>query len=337
MGGWLTSVLLGLGARITGYALEPPSDPSFFEATGLQSRIDTSVLGDVRHPEALSAALREAEPSIVFHLAAQPLVRTANAQPHLTFETNIMGTVNLLEAVRTCSTVDAVLVVTTDKVYQNNNWHWAYRETDALGGSEPYSASKAGAELVLDAYRNVYFGSLREDESGTGLAAIRAGNIVGGGDWATDRLVPDIVRALAKGSPAVLRNPSATRPWQHVLDPLPGYLMLAEKLCADPAAYSTGWNFGPSSEDSVPVAQFAERLCDAWGGSASLEVVPDDRIFEENQLMLDSAKAAALLEWQPQWRLPVAIERTAEWYKAFYANEDVWRLTVDQCAELMDG
>ena len=336
MGGWLSTYLLGMGAEVTGFALEAPTTPSFFEATSLGDKLAASVIGDIRHPDTLGAAMAAAQPSVVFHLAAQALVRPAYAEPHLTFETNIMGTVNVLEAVRACSTVQAVVAVTTDKVYRNTGQIWAYRENEELGGREPYSASKAGSEIVLDAYRNAYLGSLKTDNSGVGLAAIRAGNIFGGGDWAADRLVPDAIRGFSEGAPLVLRNPAFTRPWQHVLGPLPGYLTLAERLCATPSTYSEGWNFGPPPEDGVPVLQLAELMQAAWGHDARVEVEPDTRIFEEQLLNVDSAKAAHQLNWTPKWTLETAISRTVEWYKAFYQDQDVWALSQAQCTEIME-
>jgi CDP-glucose 4,6-dehydratase len=336
MGGWLSSFLLRHGAEVTGYSLDPPTTPSFFEATSLGERLAASIIGDIRHRDALAEAMDAAQPSIVFHLAAQPLVRRAYAEPHLTFDTNMMGTVNVLEAARACGSVKAVLAVTTDKVYRNNNQCWPYRENDPLGGREPYSASKAAAEIVLDAYRNAYFGSLRGDDSGIGLAAIRAGNIFGGGDWGVDRLVPDAVRSFSAGSALVLRNPGFTRPWQHVLDPLPGYLILAERLYKSPSAYSDGWNYGPAVQDCRPVSELTELLRQAWGGDARVEIETDSRIFEEQLLALDSSKAAHRLDWTPKWPLETAVARTVDWYKAFYENGDLWALSQAQCAEIME-
>lgn len=335
MGGWLSGYLLRHGAEVTGYALSPPTTPSFFEATSLGERLTASVIGDIRDREALSGALAAARPGIVFHLAAQPLVRRAHAEPQLTFETNVMGTVNLLEAVRSCGSVGAVVVVTTDKVYRNTNQIRPYRENDPLGGREPYSASKAAAEIVLEAYRHTYLGALKADDGGIGLAAIRAGNIFGGGDWGSDRLVPDAIRSFSAGAALVLRNPGFTRPWQHVLTPLPGYLTLAERLCDSPSAYSEGWNFGPPVDDCRPVSELAGMVRRTWGGEARIEIKPDAGIFEEQLLTLDSSKAAHRLDWQPAWTLETAIARTVEWYKAFDQGVDMWALSQAQCAEVM--
>jgi CDP-glucose 4,6-dehydratase len=337
MGGWLSSLLLHYDARITGYALPAPTEPSFCNAVDLPRRITESVLGDIRDLDALTKALQAAEPEIIFHLAAQPLVRLAHAEPVLTYSVNVMGTVNLLEAARQVPSVKGIVVVTTDKVYRNHNWVWPYRETDSLGGIEPYSSSKACAEHVLDAYRNIYFHSLAKDRPAIGLASIRAGNVIGGGDWALDRLIPDAIRAFHRGSPLTLRHPASTRPWQHVLDPLPGYLTLAEKLTEEPAAYSTGWNFGPAPNDTQPVGIVARRMADLWGDGAEIVVQNDNRIFEETLLALDSSKATAELRWRQTWNLQDTLERTVGWYKKFYAGNDVWELTRNQIADLLTG
>lgn len=337
MGGWLASLLLQYGARITGYALPAPTEPSFCSAVDLPGRMAGSVFGDIRDLDTLTAALEAAQSEVIFHLAAQPLVRFAYAEPLTTYAVNVMGTVNLLEAARRVRTVKAIIVVTTDKVYRNHNWVWPYRETDLLGGIEPYSSSKACAEHVLDAYRHVYFHSLATDRETIGLASIRAGNVIGGGDWAADRLVPDAIRAFHRGDPLTLRHPASTRPWQHVLDPLPGYLTLAEKLVEAPAPHSTGWNFGPSPDDAQPVGVVARRMADLWGDGASIVVQNDSRVFEEKLLALDSSKAVAELRWRPTWNLNVALERTVQWYKEFYAGKDVWELTNNQISDLLRG
>jgi CDP-glucose 4,6-dehydratase len=337
VGGWLSGLLCELGAEVGGYALSPPTDPSFFEATGMADRLAASIIGDVRDGTGLAAAFQAIEPSIVFHLAAQPLVRRAQIEPQLTFETNVMGTVNVLQAVRDHAQTKAVLVMTTDKIYRNNNWVWPYRETDRIGGAEPYSASKAGTEFVVDAYRNVFLKPDSADGTGIGVASIRAGNIIGGGDWAAERLVPDAMRSFVEGRPVILRNPKATRPWQHVLDPLLGCLRLAENLASDPAAFSSGWNFGPAPDDSLPVRQLTEVLCEAWGGSAHFEIEESTAIFEERLLALDSSKAMAALAWRPRWRVSSAVRHTVDWYKAFYEGRDVWLLTREQYAEIIEG
>ena len=330
MGGWLSSLLLECGAEVFGYALAPPTDPSFFNATGLESRLASHIIGDVRNAAALEKAVKSARADIIFHLAAQPLVRFAHHNPQQTFDTNIMGTVNLLEAVRACTAVAATLVVTTDKVYRNVGTHTPYVEDDPLGGKEPYSSSKAATELVLDAYRHSYF-------EGKGLAAIRAGNIFGGGDWAAERLVPDAIRGFTGGDPLSLRNPASTRPWQHVLDPLPGYLTLAENLYEYPQHYSCGWNFGPELADCKSVSELSRLLKSAWGDGVEINIEPGDGVFEEKFLSLDSGKAKADLGWNPSWSLEEAVNHAVAWYKCHYGGDRnaLWSLTRAQCQKIL--
>lgn len=325
MGGWLSSLLSTRGALVHGYALQPPSEPSFFTATSLDLRIASSTIGDIRDGAGLRSALNATQPEILFHLAAQPLVRAAYADPLETFSTNVLGTAQVLDGLRQCESVKAALVVTTDKVYFNENRDAPYAEGDRLGGREPYSASKASSEFVVDAWRHSYLLPL-----GKGVATIRAGNIFGGGDWAANRLVPDAARAFNAGGALVLRYPDSTRPWQHVLDPLPGYLALAERLAAEPGNFSLGWNFGPSPEDCRSVGELAQMLATAWGVGATVEVRPADEIFEEKLLALDSSMAEARLGWRSRWPLAEAVENTAEWYRAFYRGADMWATTLGQ-------
>ncbi len=325
MGGWLCSYLLTKGAIVSGYATTPPTKPSFFEAVSLGKRLFASTIGDVRNLPALSAAMSDARPEVIFHLAAQPLVLTAYADPIETFETNVMGTVNVMQAARKLEGLMAMLLVTTDKVYQNNNWHWPYRENDPLGGQEPYSASKAASEHVITAYANSYFPDL-------GIAALRVGNIIGGGDWAANRLLPDAIRSFAAGAPLILRNPQSTRPWQHVLDPLPGYLTLAKRLAEEGTTCPGGWNFGPAAEDCQPVENVARQLVQAWGEEAEVRVERKSGIFEEKLLSLESAKSRAELGWAPKWHLSDAIFASVEWYKSHAENADMWAVTQAQIA-----
>jgi len=325
MGGWLCSYLLSKGAVVSGYALAPITNPSFFEAVSLGDRLDRSTIGDVRDLAALSTAMSDAQPEVIFHLAAQPLVLTAYADPIETFGTNVMGTVNVMQAARELDGLAAILLVTTDKVYQNNNWHWPYRENDPLGGKEPYSASKAASEHVITAYANSYFPEL-------GVAALRVGNIIGGGDWAANRLLPDAIRCFAANQPLTLRNPHATRPWQHVLDPLPGYLSLAQALAEKGTAFSGGWNFASAATDCQPVESVARQLAQAWGNGADVEIVETSKIFEERLLALDSAKSHAELGWSSRWCLSDAISALVEWYKAHGENADMWPITLAQIA-----
>jgi CDP-glucose 4,6-dehydratase len=325
MGGWLASALLARGAQVHGYALDPPDGPSFFVATGLAGRLASSTIGDIRDAARLRAALLSARPEIVFHLAAQPLVRAAHHTPIETFSVNVMGTAQVLEELRGIDTVRTALLVTTDKVYLNDSRATPYRESDRLGGREPYSASKACCEFVVDAWRHSYM-----RKCGIGVATIRAGNIFGGGDWAADRLVPDAIRNFSIGEPLVLRRPHATRPWQHVMEPVAGYLLLAERLVHDPERFGTAWNFGPPPMDCRPVAELAQLLAAAWGQGATVGAQPEDSIFEETLLSLDSTHAETALGWHPRWALDTAILKTADWYRAHGAGRDMWNLTQQQ-------
>lgn len=325
MGGWLAAYLIVRGAHVHGYALPPNTDPAFFDVVGLNDRLTSSVLADIGNLGTLSRALDDSAPSVVFHLAAQPLVRYARANPIETVASNVMGTANLLEAARLNPEVKAVVVVTTDKVYRNLERVEPYRETDALGGREPYSASKAASEFIVDAWHHSY---LREQSKG--VAAIRAGNIFGGGDWAADRLVPDAIRTFSAGKPLVLRNPASTRPWQHVLDPLRGYLALTEKLVEQPEDYSGKWNFGPEIQDCRSVIDLARVLAANWSDDARIEMDYDDSVFEERLLALDSTKSADRLDWTPRWSLETGVRKVVEWHRAQAQGADMWEATRDQ-------
>ncbi len=326
MGGWLGLWLSHLGAEVTGYALAPPTEPNFFQSTIRDGDL-RSVHGDVRDLVALRAAVQDARPEIAFHLAAQPLMRRAYDDPVTTYATNIMGTVNLLEALRGCDSLQATLIVTTDKVYDNREWAWGYREGDALGGHEPYGASKAAAEMVTHAYRHGYFADAKMP---VGLATARVGNVIGGGDWAEDRLVPDAIRAFSEQQPLVIRFPAATRPWQHVIEPLRGYLMLAERLAVEAEEFSGAWNFGPAEDDVRPVSWVAERLAERWGGDARVELGPRVGPRESKLLSISSAKAIAELGWRPVWPIDVALDCTLEWYRCFAAKGDTRALSLEQ-------
>jgi len=331
-GAWLALWLAGLGARVSGYALPPATTPSLFALAGVRDALSGHHLADVRDAAALARAVREAEPEVVFHLAAQPLVRLSYREPVETWGTNVMGTVNLLEAVRHCPSVKAVVVVTTDKCYENREWLWGYRETDGLGGHDPYSASKAAAELVADSFRKAFF-SAGVHGGGPLLATARAGNVIGGGDWSQDRLIPDAARAVAEGRSLRVRNPRATRPWQHVLESLRGYLLLAERLLAGDAGCADAFNFGPDPTGNVAVAEVLSRLAAQWQGLSWEVAAATDAPHEAGYLYLDSAKARRMLNWEPVWSLDEALARTASWYAAVAADPTVARRVTEEQLE----
>lgn len=315
-GSWLTTWLKALGARVIGLALAPEGDQSsLFEAVDVAQGM-VSTVGDIRDRAALTALFRRHRPEIVFHLAAQALVRRSYDDPVLTYATNVMGTVHLLEAVRESPSVRAVVNVTSDKCYENREWMWGYRENEALGGRDPYSSSKACAELVGAAYRSAFF----RDPGGPHLASARAGNVIGGGDWSQDRLVPDIVRALGAGQSIVLRHPEAIRPWQHVLEPLRGYLLLGQRLCTDGAPFAEAWNFGPPDDETVPVRDLVNRLLGAWGETGTHVEERAEGPGEAHALRLDSSKARARLGWRPLLPLDEALVWTVEWYRGYLAD-----------------
>jgi CDP-glucose 4,6-dehydratase len=327
-GGWLATWLSEMGAQVLGYALKPEAEPSFYSQCGLGSRIE-SVFGDVRHMDDLRHASRRFEPEVVFHLAGQPIVRRSYRDPVETFGTNVMGTVSVLEAVRSTPSIRAVVIVTSDKCYENREWLWGYREAEALGGRDPYSASKACAELVTIAYLRSYFGGA---ERSVGVATVRAGNVIGGGDWAEDRLVPDAVRAVQRDEALVLRSPESIRPWQHVLEPLAGYLMLAERLHGDGPNWSGAWNFGPRDEDVVTVAALVELVFKHLGKGRWVTTSEPWAPHEAGCLKLDCSKACHVLGWRPRLTLEEAVRLTAIWYRraAALTDSDMYCLTQEQ-------
>jgi CDP-glucose 4,6-dehydratase len=331
-GSWLVLWLNALGAKVTGYALEPPTDPSLFELCHLDELVNSRI-ADVRDGETLCRTMADANPEIVIHMAAQPLVRDSYKIPVETYAINVMGTVNLLESVRNCKSVRAVVNVTTDKCYENREWVWGYRENEAMGGHDPYSNSKGCAELVTAAYRSSYFNPTSYEDHGVALASARAGNVIGGGDWATDRLIPDCVRALLRGEKIAIRNPHAIRPWQHVLEPLSGYMFLAQKLYEEGARFATGWNFGPDDNDAKPVEWIVRRMCADWGEGASYEIDRGEHPHEAHYLKLDCSKAKAELGWHPRWNLDTAIDRSIEWARAYQQNRNLRDICLQQIEE----
>lgn len=323
-GGWLSLLLSELGARVHGYSLAPITCPSLFSVLELQNRIHTSTFGDILDYRSLKNALKEVEPEVIFHMAAQPLVRESYKSPFETFQTNVIGTINILEASRLVNSTQAFVNVTTDKCYDNKGPSLPYRESDRLGGNDPYSASKACSELVTSAYRTSFL-----EKSNLHIATVRAGNVIGGGDWAQDRLIPDILRSIDSGQKLKLRYPEAIRPWQHVLEPLSGYLMLAEKLYNEGKSFAEAWNFGPNKENECTVGLVVKKLS---GHFPNLEWEPDNSSLprESDVLKLDSSKAKSLLGWTPQWSLCTAIEKTADWYKSWLKKEDMYAVTSSQ-------
>jgi CDP-glucose 4,6-dehydratase len=328
-GSWLSLWLQTKGAEVVGYALAPPTNPSLFEVAKVGTGM-TSLTGDIRDLENLKGVITEYRPEIVFHMAAQPLVRYSYIEPVETYATNVMGTVNLLEAVRTVDSTKVVVAITSDKCYENREWVWGYRENEPMGGYDPYSSSKGCSELVIAAYRNSYFHPESFKNHNVALASARAGNVIGGGDWSEDRLIPDIMRAITEGKPVNIRNPHAIRPWQHVLDPLHGYLLLAQKLYEKGSSYAEAWNFGPNDEDTKPVQWLVEKLTEAWGKGASW--VKDQRIspHEANFLKLDCSKAKARLNWHPRLHLADALNQIIDWYRAFQDGEKMREFTLRQ-------
>jgi CDP-glucose 4,6-dehydratase len=329
-GGWLSLWLHSLGAQVTGYAQPAPTQPSFFDCAGIGSLVE-NVVADVRDLSSLEQCLRKSNPEVVFHLAAQSLVRRSYEDPLETYSTNVMGTAILLEAIRRAPGVRVVVVVTSDKCYENREWVWGYRESDALGGYDPYSNSKGCAELVTSAFRNSFFSPARFDEHGVAIASARAGNVIGGGDWAPDRLIPDLVRAIASGQAARIRNPSAVRPWQHVLEPVGAYLHLAEHLLQEGVRYSGAWNFGPDQRDAVTVKAVLDRVVANWGEPARWTHDGAEHPHEAHYLSLDCSKARRELGWRPRLNLDEALAWTVQWYKEWFAKpSEVRELSLSQ-------
>ena len=309
-GSWLSLLLLSMGSKVKGYSLLPPTSPSLFE----EAKIDVdmnSEIGDIRDLEKLKKSIKDFKPDVIIHLAAQPLVRLSYKEPIETYTTNVIGTANVLEAARDIPNLRSIVSVTTDKCYENKEWEWAYRENEPMGGHDPYSSSKGCAELVTAAYRNSFF----NNPNMASLASARAGNVIGGGDWADDRLIPDILRAFEKGEPVIIRNPMSTRPWQHVLEPLSGYLVLAQALYEKGDDFAEAWNFGPDTEDEFTVNWIVEQMAKSWGEDAKWKVDKDNHPHEANHLKLNCKKANTNLNWYPKWNLSKSLKKIIEWHK----------------------
>ncbi|EJE7233289.1 CDP-glucose 4,6-dehydratase [Clostridium sporogenes] len=327
-GSWLSIWLKKLGAHVIGYSLEAPTEPSLFKICKLDKKI-TSIIGDIRDDVKLNETFEKYKPDIVFHLAAQPLVRVSYKEPKETYETNVMGTVNILEAAKNTYSVKVVVIITTDKCYENKEWVYGYRETDAMGGYDPYSSSKGCAELIVSAYRNSFY-----NERGVALSSARAGNVIGGGDWAKDRLIPDFVRAISQDKSIIIRNPSAIRPWQHVLEPLSAYLWIGALMFKDKEKYSGSWNFGPRDTDILNVRDILDLAIKSWG-KGNIEIDESQQPHESNLLKLDISKAKAHLKWYPVYDLDKAVNTTIQWYKSYYENRDknMYEYTLKQIEE----
>ncbi len=329
-GSWLSLWLNHMGASVKGFSLAPPTSPSLFEVAKLSNIMD-SEFGDIRNLELLTKSMCEFNPNIVIHMAAQSLVRLSYVDPVTTYSTNVMGTLNVLEAARKCATLRAIVNITTDKCYENREWEWGYRENEPMGGHDPYSNSKGCVELMTSAYRNSFF----NEAAKPALASARAGNVIGGGDWATDRLIPDILRAFEKSTAVIIRNPQSTRPWQHVLEPLSGYLVLAQSLYQTGHVFAEGWNFGPRDEDVEPVAWILNKMVESWGDGASWQLDSAAHPHEAKYLKLDISKARTHLHWSPTWNLEITLQKIISWHRAWLANENMNAYSIKEIESYM--
>lgn len=324
-GSWLSLWLQAMGAQVKGYALAPPTTPSLYSEAKIAEGMEEEN-GDIRELDSLTRSMKAFQPDILIHMAAQSLVRLSYREPVATYATNVMGTVHVLEAARQCENLRCIVNITTDKCYENSEWEWGYRENEPMGGHDPYSSSKGCAELVTSAYRKSFF----NDSDGLALASARAGNVIGGGDWAEDRLIPDILRAFESDQPVVIRNPLAVRPWQHVLEPLSGYLVLAQKLWHHGAEYAEGWNFGPRDEDAKPVEWILNRLVSNWGQGAEWALDTNPQPHEARYLKLDISKARTRLNWTPTWNLEHSLEKIVYWHRAWLEGGDIRQNCLDE-------
>ena len=332
-GSWLSIWLTMLGAKVVGYSLEPYSERGNFEACHLHDRLYADIRGDVRDFEKLNETIKTHKPEIIFHLAAQALVRTAYQHPRETYETNIMGSINVLEAVRQNECVKTVVMITSDKCYENVEQIWGYKETDRMGGYDPYSASKGCAELAISSYRNSYFNPKDYTKHGKAFASVRAGNVIGGGDWSDNRLIPDCIRFIEAGKDIEIRNPIATRPWEHVLEPLSGYLKVGQKLIENPLEYATSFNFGPHISANKTVLEVVRRLVEYYGKGKVVDASDPNAVHENTLLNLDITKAYVMLQWEAKWGLQEAVEKTVDWYKEALNSQDMYDFCVKQILE----
>jgi len=331
-GGWLVLWLSSMGAKVTGYGLAPNTTPNFFEVARVSSDLEQSHIADIRDLEKVQKAMADAKPDIVIHMAAQPLVRYSYANPVETYATNVMGTVNLLESIRVTDCVRAVVVVTTDKCYENNEWAWGYRENEPMGGHDPYSNRKGCAELVTSGYRQSFFPPEKYSKHKVAIASARAGNVIGGGDWSEDRLIPDAIKAFEAKEALMIRNPLATRPWQHVLEPLSGYLILAQALYEKGVNFNGGWNFGPRDDDARSVQEVINLLIKGWGSAATWTQDQSEQPHEAHSLKLDCSKARQYLNWVPRWSLEQAIENITQWQQAHQQQGNMHEISLKQIA-----
>lgn len=331
-GSWLSLWLQKMGANVKGYALSSPSKPSMFDELSVEDGMESEI-GDIRDYNSLRKSIELFKPEIVIHMAAQPLVRLSYSEPVETYSTNVMGTVHLLDAIRHVGGVKVVVNITSDKCYENKEWPWGYREDEPKGGYDPYSNSKGCAELVADAFRNSFFNNANYNEHGCALASVRAGNVIGGGDWADDRLIPDMIRAFELGQTVKIRSPYAIRPWQHVLEPLSGYLLTAQLLWEKGSTFAEGWNFGPSEDDAKPVQWIVEHLTDHWGEGASWQLDGENHPHEAGYLKLDCSKAKMRMGWKPRWHLNETLHRIVAWHKAFITGQDMKAHTIQEIDE----
>ncbi len=328
-GSWLSLWLKILEAKVTGYSLPPPTEPSLYDLANVSEDL-TSVKGDVRDLDHLKATIKECVPEILIHMAAQSLVVDSHEDPVNTYTTNVVGTINALEAARFSDSIKVVIIITSDKCYQNQEWVWGYREHDPLGGMDPYSNSKACAELITSAYRSSYFKEPEQPYKNVSVASVRAGNVIGGGDWANNRLIPDVMKAFMKNEPVVIRNPGSIRPWQHVLEPLCGYLTLAERLWESGMEYAEGWNFGPRETDAQKVSWVVEQLAHLWGAGTKWTELPQPYPHEAHYLKLDCSKSRQRLGWAPQLDLNESLEWVVKWYQSFNNSQDIREITISQ-------